>query len=313
MLSARSGNRIWPLSKTDVSSIDPNKSFEFRALQRGAQLVVMLVDKGALTMKLLYSSLLLVLIVLSASIATANDPTPFYFGLSNDKGNQAIIYDNNANPPHKLYAISSSGGKCLLNFVEKRARKPGDTGRQTAKNFDNLGGVVFQASNECLTGDRTIVLIDPDLLDKHKPVPVKPTESSPLDTPDIFRVEALRKLTVKSSWNLASLDSDAMIALVQFFPEGNSTIASLVLVTKERIVFEDYAGNAKNINSVWRADDGGIFNPGDFQILAAFRSPHGLELIRAWAGPEGENSALLREDGGKFLKILDQYRYWAGL
>jgi hypothetical protein len=264
-------------------------------------------------MKLLYSSLLLVLIVFSASIATANEPTPFNFGLSNAKGNQVIIYDNNANPPRKLYAILSSGGKCLLNFVEKRTGKPGDTGRQTAKNFDNLGGVVFQTSSECLTGGQTIVLIDPDFLDKHKPVPVKPSELSPLNTPDIFRVEALRKLTIKSSWNLASLGSDATIALVQFFPEGNSNIASLVLVTKEHIVFEDYAGNAKSANSVWRVDDGGVFNPRDFQILAAFRSPQGFELIRAWAGPEGENSALLREDGGKFLKILEQYRYWVGL
>ena len=264
-------------------------------------------------MKLLYSSLLAVLIVFSVSIATANEPTPFYFGLSNAKGNQVIIYDNNTNLPHQLYAISSSGGKCSLNFVEKRTRKPGDTGRQTANNFDNLEGVVFQTSSECLKGGQTIVLIDPNSLDKHKPILVKPSELSPLNTPDIFRVEALRKLTIKSSWNLASLSSDTTIALVQFFPEGNSIIASLVLITKERIVFEDYAGNTKSSNSVWRVDDGGIFNPRDFQILAAFQSPHGFELIRAWAGPEGENSALLQEDGGKFLKMLNQYRYWVGL
>lgn len=264
-------------------------------------------------MKLLHPALLLVLIIFSASIATANEATPFYFGLSNAKGNQVIIYDNNANIPHQLYAILPSDGKCLLSFVEKRTRKPEDTGRQTANNFDNLGGVVFQTSNECLKGGRTIVLIDPDFLDKHKPIPVKPNALSPLKNTDISRIETVKKLKIQSSWNFASLSSDTTIALVQFFPQGNSKIASLVLITKEHIVFEDYPGDTKNVNSAWRVDDGGIFNPRDFQILAAFQSPYGIELIRAWAGPEGENSALLREDGAKFLKVLTQYRYWVGL
>ncbi len=264
-------------------------------------------------MKPSHSALLIVLIIFSASIAPANEATPFYFGLSNAQGDQVIIYDNNANISHQLYAILPSGGKCLLNFVEKRTRKAEDTGRQTADNFDNLGGVVFQTSSECLKGGRTIVLIESDFLDKHKPIPVKPNMLSPLNNTDISRIESAKKLKSKSSWNLASLSSDATIALVQFFPQGNNTIASLVLITKEHVVFEDYPGNAKDANSVWRVDDGGIFNPRDFQILAAFQSPYGFELIRAWAGPEGENAVLLREEGANFLKVLTQYRYWVPL
>lgn len=264
-------------------------------------------------MKQLHPVLLVVVILFSASIATANNSTPFYFGLSNAKGNQVIIYDNNANIPHQLYAILPSGEKCLLNFVEKRARKPEDTGRQTANNFDNIGGVVFQTSHECLIGNRTIILIDPDSLDKHKPIPVKPNALPPLENADISRIETSRKLKIKSSWSLAGLSSNATIALVQFFPQGNSNIACLVLITKEGIVFEDYTGNTKDANSVWRVDDGGIFNPRDFKILAAFQSPYGLELIRAWSGPEGENSVLLREEGATFIKVLTQYRYWVPL
>jgi hypothetical protein len=101
--------------------------------------------------------------------------------------------------------------------------------------------------------------------------------------------------------------------LTQFFPQGNSNIASLALITKERIVFENYQENTKDANSIWRVDDGGILDPRDFKILAAFQSPYGYELVRAWAGPEGENSVLLREDGAIFLTVLTQYRYWVGL
>ena len=264
-------------------------------------------------MKPLHPALLLVLFIFAASISTANESTPFYFGLSNAKGSQVIIYDNNTNAPNQLYAVLPSGEKCLLNFVEKRTRKPADNGRQTANNFDNLGGVVFQTSNKCLNGDQTIVLINPVFLDKHKPIPIAPLASSPLKKTDISRVEAARKIKIKSSWNLASLSSDTLIALIQFFPQENSNIASLALITKEHIVFEDYKGNTKVTNSVWRVDDGGIFNPDDFEILAAFQSPYGYELVRAWAGPEGETSVLLREDGAIFLKVLTQYRYWVGL
>jgi hypothetical protein len=86
-----------------------------------------------------------------------------------------------------------------------------------------------------------------------------------------------------------------------------------VLITKDRIVFEDYKGSTTGTDSIWRVDDGGIFNPRDFEIVAAFRSPHGYELVRAWAGPEGESTVLLREEGAVFSNVLTQYRYWVGL
>lgn len=264
-------------------------------------------------MNLLHHAFLSVFILLSASPANAAALTPFYFGLSNAKGDQVILLNHDENIPRQLNAILPSGENCLLTFVEKRTRKPEDTGRQTAKNFDNLGGVVFQTMKECLTGDQTVVLVDPDHLDKHTPVPVKPDDFSPVDSADISRIEAAKKMKVQSSWNLAGLGPDATIALVQFIPQRNKNIASLVLITKKHIVFEDYRGNTKNDNSVWRVDDGGVFNPRDFQILAAFRTSSGYELIRAWAGPEGESSALLREEGAKFLTVLTQYRYWVGL
>jgi hypothetical protein len=264
-------------------------------------------------MKLVYPALLSVLILFPPSPATATESSPFYFGLSNAKGDQVILLNNDENIPRQLNAILPSGENCLLTFVEKRTRKPEDTGRQTAKNFDNLGGVVFQTPKECLTGDQTVVLIDPAHLDKHTPVPVKPNDLSPVESADISRIEAARKLKVQSSWNLASLGPDATIALVQFLPQRNKNIAGLVLITKKQIVFEDYRGNTKNNNSVWRVDDGGILNPAAFQILAAFRAPSGIELIRAWAGFEGESAALLREEGAKFLTVLTQYRYWVGL
>ncbi|OGW26420.1 MAG: hypothetical protein A2X56_12365 [Nitrospirae bacterium GWC2_57_13] len=264
-------------------------------------------------MKFLHPVLLSVFISFSVSSATAAESSPFYFGLSNAKGDQVILYNHDENIPGQLHAILPSGGNCLLTFVEKRARKPEDTGRQTAKNFDNLGGVVFQAPKECLAGDRTVVLIDSDHLDKHTPVPVKPDEFSPVDSADITRIESAKKMKVQSSWNLAGLGPDATIALVQFLPQRNKNIASLVLITKKHLVFEDYRGSTKNNNSVWRVDDGGILNPRDFQILAAFRTPSGIELIRAWAGFEGESAALLREEGAKFLTVLTQYRYWVGL
>lgn len=264
-------------------------------------------------MKLLHHAFLSVFILLSASPATAAALTPFYFGLSNAKGDQVILLNHDENIPRELHAILSPGGNCLVTFMEKRTRKPEDTGRQTAQNFDNMGGVVFQAPNECLAGDRTVVLIDPAHLDRHTPIPVKANTLSPLDDADISRIEAARKFKVQSSWNLASAGTDATIALVQFSPKRNTNIASLVLITKKHIVFEDYRGNTRDSNSVWRVDDGGIFNPRDFQILAAFRTSSGFEIIRAWAGPEGESSALLREEGAKFLTVITQYRYWVGL
>ena len=264
-------------------------------------------------MSKLVNSVFLVLLMAMSAAATAADFSPFYLGLSNANGSQVIIFDSNAIIPATLSAVLPSGETCQLSFAEKRMNRPGDSGRQTAHNFDNMGGSVFQAGKGCLTGDKTTVLMAPEYLGKHKPILVKPGALSPLDRNDISRIEAAKQLKIKFTWRLAALSPDAMIALVQFLPQGNNNLASLVLITKDRIVFEDYKGSTTDTDSIWRVDDGGIFNPRDFEILAAFRSPHGYELVRAWAGPEGESTVLLREEGAIFSNVLTQYRYWVGL
>lgn len=243
--------------------------------------------------------------------ATASEPSPFFFGLSNEDGTQVVFYENYSHTPPQMYAVLTSGKNCLLSFLEKRDRRPEDSGRETADNFANLAGVIFHAPGGCLKGDQTVIALDPKHLDKHQPLPVRPNELSPLTSTDISRIETMRKLKIQHSWNLASLGSDEKVALVQFAPQKDGNVACLALISKEKIAFEDYVGKTNDSAGVWRVGDGGEFGPGDFRILAAFRSSRGIELVRAWAGPEGENSVLLREDGTKLSAVLSQYRYWA--
>jgi hypothetical protein len=98
---------------------------------------------------------------------------------------------------------------------------------------------------------------------------------------------------------------------VLFERRGSDVLAALVLDRGGRLTFQEYPGNTRDESSVWRVDDGGVFDPGVFDILFVIEGPQGVELGVEWVGAEGVNVRLLQADGTKFRERVAAYFYHA--
>ncbi|HVH66387.1 MAG TPA: hypothetical protein VM716_00820 [Gemmatimonadales bacterium] len=98
----------------------------------------------------------------------------------------------------------------------------------------------------------------------------------------------------------------------QFAAIDSSALASLVMVHDTSLLFENFPAVYRGPDeSVWRVDDGGVFSPGDIQILFMAQLPRTYIMAIPWAGAEGESDQLVQADSaGAFRTILRDYRYW---
>jgi hypothetical protein len=238
------------------------------------------------------------------------DSLAFAFAFTDLEGKKAILFDSPDVPiPREMFAVSSSGELLSFQRLRKQKASPTNTDRYTAPNFNKLPGWVFQ-SNQAGNPGKTILLVSASFLKSHTIVPIHSEQWAPLDSITKRRIESTRGLKINRSWVFASFAHDGRIAIVRFFPGRDTVLASLVLFQNEKLVFEDFAGNARDDETTWRVDDGGVISPDEFSIIAAFDSSGSLKLARTWAGTEGENDAFLGERGSIFSVIDEAYRYW---
>jgi hypothetical protein len=213
-----------------------------------------------------------------------------------------------------MWAVLPSGetrGVCILGRAEGT---PENTCRDRAGNFDNLPGFVFGVEGDPLIADATYPPAGAEFLLGHAPLEVDRLDSSPVYEAGISLIEDARDMRIEGSRRLARIADGAEVWMVLFEPGDSTIIASMVLVEGEGLYFEDFVGTiSDDMTSVWRVDDGGKFEAAWFDVPAAFRAEHGIELVKTWPGAEGENSALLRAVDGKLEALHAGYRYQAPL
>jgi hypothetical protein len=243
-----------------------------------------------------------------------NDSLHVFFGMASSGGKQVIVREQLPSPtPQELVAVSAWGTTCVVRFLEHR-KSP--LRQSSNEQFDTVVGDVFEAQDSCMAGGETIVLVTEEYLKRHKsiglePIPYTPNTPYPsIDGEILKRIEQEKGLNTVASWAIATVIPDGFIGLVQFEPERDTALACLVVVRDGTILYEDYRGNANDEYSVWRVDDGGEFAPQTFHILAAFESSHGIEIVRAWDGFEGQSVEYLRAANSTLKSILSSYRYW---
>ena len=232
------------------------------------------------------------------------------FGFADSSGRFLITSKINQLSKNSYYTVISSGKIFKLDFVEEREEKKESTGRQTAGNFKNSGGFLFQSPYIKLDPDKTYLIADSNYLSQHTRLSIEPISYKSLASNKIEQIEEAKGKQIKSSWQIGRTDDGIILALVLFQPEKDTALASLVLMKNDLSVFEDYHGNLKDEYSVWRVDDGGEFNPQSINVIALFHSTDGFEIARTWAGEEGENSVFLVQKENVFEAVIEYYRYW---
>lgn len=234
----------------------------------------------------------------------------FYFAFANEHGDTLITMVIDTLDTSRSYFSSELSGKIIsLRFVHKQAESPRNTGRHTHYNLPHLPGYLFALAGN-LDAEQTTIIFPQNFLAHRKPLSIARHRAlSPLSSEFIKRIESDRKLTVLQSWHSATLETIGIIGIIRFENEGDTALASLALITPSQIVYEDYIGDVSG-SDVWRADDGGEFFAEGINVVRAFLHNGNIELLRTWAGPEGEHTAFLRQAGQKFIAARDCYRYW---
>lgn len=233
------------------------------------------------------------------------------FGFADSSGRFLLASKINPLSKNSYYTIISTGKIFKLDFVEEREEKKESTNRQTASNFNNSGGFLFKSPYIKLDPDKTYLIADSIYLSQHFRFSIEPVSYIPLTSNNIEQIEEVKGKQIKSSWQIGRTNSGIILALILFQPVKDTVLASLVLKKNDLSVFEDYPGNLKDENSVWRVDDSGEFDPKSLNIIALFHSPDVYEIARTWAGEEGENSVFLVQKGNVFKPVIEYYRYWA--
>ncbi len=234
------------------------------------------------------------------------------FAFADSDGSQLMALDSLADLSTIRGAICGEGVTVPARYDHAATRQPADNGRQNAYNFANQQGNVFRVSAGKATPDQTCYLSADSLLIANARAAAmrKPVDCS---TDRASRIAAAKHRQVIHCWDIGVAPSGVEIAAAQFADIDSTALASLVVVRDSSMWFEDFpAVRHANDPSTWRVDDDGVFSPTSFDVLFVAALPDGLVIAITWAGPEGEDSYLLRSDSTPNLRTLSTaYRYWS--
>ncbi|MCK7580209.1 MAG: hypothetical protein MZV65_34175 [Chromatiales bacterium] len=191
-----------------------------------------------------------------------------------------------------------------------------DSGRASSQNFARQAGQLLSLTDGEVSGDDICLLAPPEFFRAREPLPYEPLlaredQGDECSAPLRGRIAEARKRPLAGCWPVAVIGDEDGAYVVLFERRGPDSLAALVLDRGGRLAFRDYPGNAQDESSVWRVDDGGVFDPGAFDILFVIEGPQGVELGVEWAGAEGANVALLQADGALLRERLAAYFYRA--
>jgi hypothetical protein len=231
-------------------------------------------------------------------------------------------------------AVCSEGRQTLLRYVRFQNGTSNSTGRQNAGNLENDEGHLFAVAGPARPGD-TCLLLPSGYLSRYPLVSNEYPQAerrqlrdayqkadtlvhlAPFQAPGDFarttveRIEREKTRKVRLYWLLHRAGASQQIAIVEFDPEGNNMLASLVLADSERLSFFDMPAEQKDGGSCWRVDDGCRLHPEEMEVPAVLGAAGETLVFYTSRGPEGQNIRLLQSTGGALVEIKRAYRYQA--
>ncbi|GIP29780.1 hypothetical protein J23TS9_49100 [Paenibacillus sp. J23TS9] len=239
------------------------------------------------------------------------------FGYTDQTGKQilGLIGDpGKSHPsPKTLTSVLYAPGKQFnVSYLKHQKMSSKSDGRQNANNFKNDEGELFKltyASNKLNSND-SVLLAAKNAFQGHTFLALKSVQKGKFSQKTIQAIEKTKNRKVASQGLIATTTSGIQIGLVKFVKGSGKPLASLVLVDKGGMVFEDFVGN-NDSQSTWRVDDGGQISADDFNLLFVSYSKAGYALGVEWYGAEGSNLTVIQQKGAKFRVVQENGRYMA--
>lgn len=244
----------------------------------------------------------------------SDDADDAAFGFSDSTGRHILLFDTDrvADPSKFTMAVSGSTKSVpsVVAFIKKSKATVNDNGRQTIQNFDHNGGFLFMLKSGFVDTGYAVVLLSPKFTSGRKYIKVNEVTKQGLSNSLKLRFEAAKGRKVKSFKELAKLNGNRLLYLIEFEAKCDSVLVSLVWVTDHKIVYKDYPAKYDR-TSTWSVDDGGEFGMDEYHIIALFEREGSLEIITEHLGTESDFLEFMEESGQSFKVIKEGSRYIA--
>ncbi|WP_334071329.1 hypothetical protein [Paenibacillus sp. A14] len=240
------------------------------------------------------------------------------FGFANADGSQIIVTGQKAGLEASLSKYGNmigEGGKTYgVRFAKRQKGSEQSNGRDTANNFANLEGYIFDVIDGKAAPNETYYVVNQQdfdlqsLLEITSPVQTGADAEHEAEEETLMEnISLMRDRDVAQMWTLAGIGSGRKLYLVRFEDKGKDRLFSIALFNGENFLFRDYPAVAEDDTSVWRVDDGGEVSPDMFPLLLAAETKQGLLLGMSWWGAEGVDSFFLLEDGENLGELDIKY------
>ncbi|HEY2491633.1 MAG TPA: hypothetical protein VGI33_01685 [Paenibacillus sp.] len=244
----------------------------------------------------------------STSISGALKKESFSFAYTDKTGKRLLAFGN-SNPSQLTQAISSPGDLSAVKYMKHQTSRKDSNGRQTMWNFAQDEGDLFHLYRGKLKGNDSIILATKDAFQGHQFLQYTPLKQGSFSKSVVSAIEKTKKRKIVKQ-GLIGKATAIQIGLVEFERKSGKPLASIVMATKDGLIFEDLPGN-NDEQSTWRVDDGGVIEPSMFTILFVTQSESGYSLGFEWIGVEGHYLKLIQQQADKFRTILEGSRYTA--
>ncbi|WP_314589497.1 hypothetical protein [Paenibacillus terrigena] len=226
-----------------------------------------------------------------------------------DLSGTRILSENSEDPKRFTQAIYAPGLQTSITYVKHQNRTEQDNGRQTARNFDNDEGELYQLTKGKLTENETVILASNGAFEGHTFLKYTALTKGGFTKTTIRTIEKIKKRKIAKQGLIGEVSKEVQIGLIEFKrSKGQLPLASIVLTTPKGLVFHDMPGTNDPM-STWRIEDGGEIKPSWFKVLFVSQSKSGYSLaIEGW-GSEGLNIKILQQKDNIFREVASGGRY----
>ena len=250
------------------------------------------------------------------------DPAEVAFGYTDSTGSKLLMLTNDnqvletAKAKAMVTAVCSEGIEFPLRYLEFQKRTPVDNGRQSAGNFKNDEGHLYEITGGQAEEGDTCLLVPSNYLQDFPIARNDFAKEGTLAKENVDRIQKERGRTIKLYWLLHSAGASQQVAAVEFDPVGDSLLGSVVVVEPDRLSFFDQPANVKEgreKGGCWRVDDDCRFNYMEMNVPAVLGFPGERLVFFTSGGPEGQIIILFQAKGGKLVELQRAYRYHSPL
>lgn len=233
------------------------------------------------------------------------------FTFANEAGTELLSLAESETPGSYTSAVCGAG-VLPVRYVRTQRRSADSNHRQVASNFANEPGDVYQLQGDVVRADATC-FVTTDAFAARVVAVERTLGNSPCGTEQLAQLERIANRGAVHCWRSVALENGSEFVVAQFEHVDTLALAAVALVQDSVLLFHGLPGRyTEPGGSVWRVDDGGVFDPAVIHLLLAARLPDGHALAFAWVGAEGESLRLVVADSGvEARNVIDAYRYWA--